>query len=297
MQRRLRLLSIAFIAGLAAVIVAAVPLFVKSAPPQQIQYVKVSHFDMPGMGVIKLFVHNIANSTTETTTVGPTRQRTDSGDTSEIIQCDLKRVVHLDNKNKTYYAMTFDQMQAAMQQAMQNMPKTKGMTPAPATSMAPIHGSGSLSLNVTTQEDPQPQPILGMNTRHVTTTVTTTMNGSGDCPNGSATMKTDEWFIPNEIHFSCPLPNIPVLRGGPAAPSGNPMAANPCLSAFHAQANDKIRSGDHFNLKQDTSLELGPMKLATHEEVTKYQKSPYDPAFFDVPAGYTQVQPPSMGGH
>lgn len=289
MQRRLRFLSIALTAGSAAVIVAAIPLLVQSYPPQQIQYVKVTRADLPG--IMRMFAHNTA--TTETVTVSPSRQRTDNADTSEIVQCDLKRVVHLDNKNKTYYAMTFDQIQAAMQQAMQNMPK--GYAPAPAVSTAPIKGSGSISLSVNTQEDPQTQTILGMTARHVTTTVTGTSTGSGDCPNFSATFKTDEWYIPNEVRFSCPMPIPPMLPRAPGGPpAGNPMAANPCFGQFQVQATGKSHTADRFALKEDNAMDFGGFKLTTHDEVTKYDKAPYNPSFFDVPPGYTQVAPPSM---
>jgi len=294
MQRRLRFLLLSLAAGALAVIAAAIPLVVQSSPPQQIQYVKVTHTDVPSM--MRMFMHN--TSSTATVTVSSNRQRTDSGDaTSDIIQCDLKRVVHLDSKNKTYYAMTFEQMQAATAQAMQNMPKAKGNAPAPAGSAAPLKGSGSLKLDVSTHEDPQTQTILGMDAHHVTTTMTGSSTGSGDCPNFKASVQTDGWYIPNEIHFSCPLPMPPMTTraaGGP--PSGNPMAANPCFSQFQMQGNTQAHTADWFALKQDTTMDFGGFKFTIHDEVTKYEKSPYDPAFFDAPAGYTQVPPPSSTG-
>jgi len=294
MQRRLRCLSLSLVAGVLAVIAAALPLVVQSSPPQQIQYVKVTRTDVPGM--MRMFVHN--TSSTATVTVSSSRQRTDSGDeTSDIIQCDLKRIVHLDNKNKTYYAMTFEQMQAAMQQAMQNMPKAKSYAPPPPASAAPIKGAGSITLSMNTREDPQTQTILGMTAHHVTTTIAGASTGSGDCPNFSASLQTDEWYIPNEVSFSCPVPMPPMMPRAPGGPAGgNPMAGNPCFGQFQVQANGKARTADRFPLKQDVTMDFGGFKFTTHEEVTKYAKSPYDPAYFDVPAGYTQIPPPGVQG-
>ena len=290
MQRRLRFLSIALTAGGAAVIVAAIPLLVQSYPPQQIQYTTVTRADLPG--IMKMFARN--TTTTETITVSPSRKRTDSGDTSDIVQCDLKRVVHLDNKNKTYYAMTFAEIQAQMQQALQNMPKN--YSPAPATSMAPIKGSGSIALDLSTQEDPQTQTILGMTAHHVKSTITGKSTGTGDCPNFSASMSMDEWYVPNEVRFSCPIPTLAMMPHGPGGPpGGNPMGGNPCFGQFQVQAKGKSHTEDRFPLKLDSTMDFGGFKMTTHEEVTKYDKSPYNASFFDVPPGYSQVQPPSSG--
>ena len=291
MQRRLRFLSVALAAGAAALIAAVIPLLVQSAPPQQIQYTKTTSVHMPG--IMSMFA---GKPTSETTTVSTTRKRTDSGSTSEIFQCDLKRVIHLDNNAKTYYIMTFEQMKAAMDAAAAQMRAQMAQhgypTPPPAASSAPIQGSGGLTISVNTVNDPNTQQIFGMTAHHVTETITGTATGTGQCPNGTMTMTSDEWYVPNPVTFSCPLPrpNIPVMAP-PNMPQGG-GARNPCFGSFQVQASGKAHSEDRFALKQDTTIDLG-FKMTTHEEVTKYVVGPYDPSAFDVPAGYSQVQPPA----
>ena len=295
MQRRLRFLSFALCAGVIAVAAAAIPLIAATPAPTQLQYTKVTSSKLPGM--LGMFGH--AKPSSETTTIGPSRERTDSSDnTSQIIQCDLKRIIHLDNNAKTYYAMTFAQIQAQMNAAAQQYQHQMNSTtpnphPAPTST---IEGSGGLTISVNTVNDPNTQQILGMTAHHITETITGTANGNGQCPNVTLTMINDEWYIPNPVTFSCPVarPVMPVMQPPPSSHGGQ-GAANPCLGSFQAQASGKARTEDRFALKQDTTLDIG-VKITTHDEVTKYETQPYSPSFFDVPSGYTQVQPPQMGG-
>jgi hypothetical protein len=291
MQRESRFLAIALAAGICAVTAAAVPLFATAAPPgMQIQYTTTTSVKMPG--ILRMFGGG-GKATSETTIVSQNRKRTDKENTSDIIACDLKRVYHIDNGAKTYSVQTFAEIQAEMQAAMNQMKTQGGSVATPGPKGSPIQGSGGLTLKIDTVNDPNTQQILGMTARHVTETITFTPNGTGDCPNGgSLSMTNDEWYIPNEVTFSCPLPrpNLPAMPAG--MPGGRGPAANPCFSKFQLEANGKAHSNDRFALKQDTTMDIG-MKLSTHEEVTNYTKQPYNPASFEVPAGYTQVQPPA----
>jgi len=280
-------------AGLLAVAAASSPRVVAGAQ-QQIQYTRTSHVDMPG--IFRLFGGGKAESTT--TTVSATRQRTDnSNGTSDIVQCDLKRLIHLDNNAKTYYSVTFAQAEAAMAAAMARASaaaasQQHGTTATPA----PIQGSGAFTLSLTTVNDPQTQTMFGMTAHHVIETITGTASGTGQCPSGTMSMTNDEWYVSKVVSLSCPLPRppVPVL---PAMPGGaHGPGANPCFGQFQAQAQGKAASGNRFALKQTSTLDMGGgFKLTTHDDVTQYQVTPYDPSFFDVPAGYTQTSPPAMG--
>jgi len=296
MQRRLRPLPFALTAGVVAVIAAALPFYASGAlaPNTQLVYTKTTSVHMPG--IVGMFMGGKNTGSSETTSISATRERTDSGSTSQIMQCDLKRVIHLDNNAKTYYVMTFDQMKAAMAaaqaQAAAEMHQHGYATVPPQPSGSPIQGSGGFTLSLNTVNDPNTQQIFGMTAHHVTETITGTANGTGQCPNGTMSMTNDEWYVPTPVTFSCPIPRpqVPAMMSPPGAPHGG--AANPCFSSFQMQASGKAHTEDRFALKQDTTLDMG-FKLTTHEEVTKYQIGPYDPTLFDVPAGYSQVPPPA----
>jgi hypothetical protein len=293
MQRRLRPLPFALFAGVVAVIAAATPFYASGAlaPNTQLVYTKTTSAKLPGM--LSMLG---GKPTSETHAISAQRERTDNGNTSQIMQCDLKRVVTMDNSAKTYYIMTFEQMKAAMQAAMAQAYAKAGMSPPPTQAPGPqpsIQGSGGITLSVNTVNDPNTQQMFGMTAHHVTETITGTANGTGQCPNGTMTMTNDEWYIPNDIKFSCPLPR-PQMPAMPKMPGGGPGGAsrNPCLGTFNVQATGKAHTEDRFALKQDTTIDLG-VKITTHEEVTKYQVGPYDATLFEPPAGYTQVPPPA----
>jgi hypothetical protein len=298
MQRRLRLLPLALSAGIVAVVAAAIPFFASgaSAPATQIQYTTQTHTDFPGMGVMKLFIHG-GGATTTTRTLATNRSRDDDGTLSTIMQCDLKRMIHLDNNAKTYYVLTFDELtaqMAAVQKAMANTAHTT-VTPPPA-SAAPIEGSGGITISLNEQADSQTQTILGMTAHHVVTTMSMKGTGTGDCANFSMTMKTDEWYIPNELPALCkiPMPSGTTSAPNPQTAAQNPLAGNPCLQKNKAEIDAKAHTGDRFALKQASTMTVSSAPgITTHVDITQYQKMPYDPAFFDVPAGYTQVQAPA----
>jgi hypothetical protein len=295
MQRRLRPLPFALSAGIVAVIAAALPFYASGAlaPNTQLVYTKTTKAVMPG--AMSLFVHDKGSS--ETTSISSSRERTDSGATSQIVQCDLKRFIRIDNNAKTYYIMTFDQMKAAVQaeeaQAAAEMKAHGYPTAPPAPSSSPIQGSGGLTISVNTVNDPNTQQMFGMTAHHITETITGTANGNGQCPNGTLTLTNDEWYVPTPVTFSCPIsmprPQVPAMAPPPAGHGG---PGNPCLGSFQAQATGKARTEDRFALKQDTTIDLG-VKITTHEEVTKYQVGPYDASLFDAPAGYSQVPLPA----
>ncbi len=297
MERRPRALPVFLIAGLIAVAVTALPLFssTSAAPATQVQYTRSTKINVPG--VIKMFMHGVGAETRQTTTIGPERIRTDNGsdDTSYIVQCDLKRIVHLDNKAKTYWVKTFDQAQRDMDAALKAMAqKFKMASPAPQPTGSPIQGKGTVTVDFNEQPDDQTQVIAGLTAHHVLDTVKLKFAGTGDCAgSGELDFRSDEWYVKNELPSpTCPnAPKMTVPQGGPPMPQGQ---GSPCMS-FQSAANSRTHPVDRFILKEDSSFGAGGhFGFSTHDEVTSYQTTPYDPKFLDVPAGYTQVQPPPM---
>jgi len=297
MERRQRALPIFLIAGFVAVLVTALPLFSSSSasPATMVQYTQMTKVNLPGMGVLKMFMKGANTETRVTTTIGPGRTRTDNNDgTSYIIQCDLKQVVHLDTKAKTYWVKTFAEAQAYMDaqyNAMAQKLKTATMPP-PQPQGSPIQGKGTVTVDFNEQPDDQTQVIAGMTAHHVVDTVTLKFAGTGDCKgSGDMSFRSDEWYVKNELpSMSCP--NAPRMRMPQTslAPAG-PQQASPCFS-FQSAAHSKSHPGNRFVLKEDTSMGVGGhFGFSTHDEITSYQTLLYDRAFLDVPAGYTQVQP------
>ncbi len=239
-----------------------------------LQYVTNSTVQLPG--IMKLFGGGKNMSSTSTTTISAQRTRHDDGKgNTVIIQCDLKRMVNIDDNSKTYSVVNFDDMMNEMSAALKAAQAKTG-SPAPK-----INGSGNMTFSFDEKPDAQTQTIAGMTAHHAVDTLTMTSTGTGDCPNASFSMSMDVWFASSPIKMSCPM------KMPSAAPSGH--AANPCMQSMMVQASNVRGSQGRIPLKTVISMPMGPMTMTTTEEVTSVKTIPYDASFFDVPAGYTKI--------
>ncbi|HLJ84510.1 MAG TPA: hypothetical protein VKT51_10090 [Candidatus Eremiobacteraceae bacterium] len=239
-----------------------------------LQYVTNSTVQMPG--ILKMFGAGKNASSTSTTTISAERTRHDDGKgNTVIVQCDLKRVVNIDDNAKTYSVLNFDDMMNEMSAAMKAA-QAKSGSPAPK-----INGSGSMTFSFDEKPDDQTQTIAGMTAHHAVDTMTMTSTGTGDCPSASFSMSMDVWYAPSPIKMSCPM-KLPS-----AAPSGH--AANPCMQNMMVQASNVRGTQGRIPLKTVISIPMGPMTMTTTEQVTSVKTIPYDASFFDIPAGYTKV--------
>jgi len=92
---------------------------------QDVQYETVTKLDMPGaLGTMMRAAAKLGGGSTEDvqkTYVKGRKMRTDSDNSSTIVDLDGKRIISLDHEAKTYTTMTFEQMAAQMQQAAANL--------------------------------------------------------------------------------------------------------------------------------------------------------------------------------
>ena len=133
--------------------------------------------------------------TTRTHYVKGDRLRTDNEDgTSQIIEVGGRRVIFIDNNNKTYAVATFDQIRAAMEQAAQQMQQQTQHNPQ------------------TPQEKPAPQDVQ----LTLKPTVKVTPGGAGRTILGQAT---------NETNVEIDLAMQGTATGADAPPPGQPNSA------------------------------------------------------------------------
>jgi hypothetical protein len=230
-----------------------------------------------------MFVHKRGESTV-TTTIGPTRTRVDNSDgTSTIVACDTQQMITIDNNKKTYYATTFDEMMKNMSAMM-----SAAMAKSAKESPPPVKGTGDMTITFDEKPDNQTDTIAGILAHHAVDTVTFAMKGTGDCAamkNGS--ISYDVWYAPLPYKMSCPvrpkMPAMPQPQGG---------AASPCMQNFQIQANQKATAG-RLALRTTTKFGLPGQEISTTTEVKSAGSIPYDPTFFNPPAGYTKVDAPS----
>ena len=135
--------------------------------------------------------------TSTTHYVKGSKLRTDNADgTSQIIDLDGKRVVSIDNTNKTYGVATFDQIHDAMVQAMQNAQQQQQAELAQHPELQNAQLNITPTIKVTPGADNR--AILGQPTNETKVEMDITMQATGTAPDArpsgqpnSATMTTN----------------------------------------------------------------------------------------------------------
>jgi hypothetical protein len=119
------------------------------------------------------------------------------------------------------------------------------------------------------QRDDQVQTIAGMQAHHEVETFSAP---------GIPSATTDKWYALSDIPNAC-------------SQSGKIMSGNIEIPLRMERKVDM--STMPFQLPTMPGLDIASL-LTTRIETTSISKIAYDPAFFDVPSGYTQVPPPSL---
>jgi hypothetical protein len=114
-----------------------------SVAAQDVQYETVTKLDMPGaMGTAMRMAARMGGGSTETvetTYIKGRRMRTDSENSSTIIDLEAGRIITLDHKAKTYVSMSFDEMlEATRAQAEQLQSGGRAEGPADAESQVNV---------------------------------------------------------------------------------------------------------------------------------------------------------------
>ncbi|HEY7981547.1 MAG TPA: hypothetical protein VID19_08670 [Candidatus Eremiobacteraceae bacterium] len=279
---RLSLGNYALIAAGIVAIVSAAPAAHALGSGEELQYVSTTSVQMPG--ILKMFMHKAAADTTSTTTISATRTRHDDGKgVSTIVQCDLRRIVTVDDNTKTYTVVDFDDMMKQLSTALSQAQAKAG------ESASTVHGTGNTTVSFDEKPDSQTQVIAGMTAHHAVDTITISMQGSGDCPSGSQSMTMDVWYASSPVKMSCPTKM--------AAPQVPARGSSPCMQNMMFQANNVRSSQARIPLKTTMSYGAGPMTFGTTTTVSSVKTMPYDPSYFDVPAGYTKVEPSPPPSH
>jgi hypothetical protein len=256
-----------------------------SAGGQELQYVTTTTINMPAF--LKMMMGHKGDQPPATTTISTYRTRRDDGKgTSTIVECDLSRIITIDDNAKTYTVVSFDDEMKTLAAAIAKaQAAAKAATPAPASTT--MSGTSRTAITFDEKPDSQTQVIAGLTAHHAVDTITISAQGTGDCPTFSESMTEDVWFAPPPVKMSCPT-----KLAMPTIPSAPGQSSNPCAQNLMLQANN-VRSAQARILLKSTmavgAAQKAGMNISTTTLVTSLKTQPYDPAFFDIPAGYTKV--------
>ena len=225
---------------------------------------------------------NVAAEFQATTTVATDRTRTDVGDVSTIIQCDLRKVLVLDNADKTYSVTTFDQAES-QQQSPQFTSGFDFMTAA-------LSGSAddTAAMTISPQPDDGAVTIAGMTARHAIFSLSSNGGGSGQ--------KTDLWYADMPVADHCSLDSRSAQDGPSPTSAGDASKVRiPLRSVEWAEmqmgASDSVATPAASVAPSDYVDPMLKRPGFAWLETTSVAELRYDPAFFDVPAGYALVTP------
>jgi hypothetical protein len=210
-----------------------------------------------------------------TTTIASDRTRMDVASVSTIVQCDLNRVLVLDNDAKTYAVAP---LTAAVDDASSDSPMDSGL----GASQDPDQTTSEQ------QPDDETETIAGMLAHHAIFSAPTASGFGGS-------HKTDLWYA-----------DVPVADRCSATTNRITQVHEPQYGAAGANVRIPLRSVEWtqmmFAAAAPTPSATGAATQAYKDpmiarpgfawmEATSVTQMSYDPTFFDIPAGYTLTTP------
>lgn len=208
------------------------------------------------------------------------RQRTEDRNMTSVYQCDLRRIIYINDRTRKYFISPLD---------------NKSGTPAvaadvPATPRTARRG-GVVTYTLTVTDTGERKQMFGYTARHILTSMIIDAP-EGTCNPGHTEMETDGWYIDLSLAFNC---SDDGLASPPrVAPSG-------CQDEIRYSRKGRARLGFPVLVKTKMKLagedeQMDPQQAAmmermmtSTEEVTDISQATLDAALFDVPAGYAKA--------
>ena len=231
------------------------------------------------------------------TTVSALRRRIDDGNVTILVQCDLGRLVTIDNAAHTYSVKTFDELAAEGAAAVASA--QSGTEAMSANCKAP-------KATVDHSSDDQTDTIAGVTAHHkIETTIYTFPEGCVPKPDkarGIPDMSQQKW-ITDRWYGTSSIPNQGALPV--AGNDRDPQAASTFeiplrvvrkvdMGQMQSQLDAQVKSMASNPMVQSSGMldvmsHLSDMMRFT-TETQSVKQIPYDASSFEIPAGYTQTE-------
>jgi hypothetical protein len=231
-----------------------------------------------------------------TTTVAALRRRIDDAQITVLVQCDLGRLVVVDNAAHTYSVKTFDELAAEGAAAVAT--DSSGKDTQSANCKTP-------AATVEHSSDDQTETIADMTAHHKTDTATYTFPPScmpkadQSTANEINNMKwtTERWYATTDIPNQCSLPVAGNERDTQAAATVEiplRIVRKADISKLQSDLAEKLKAMPPNPMMEKS----GVLDIITHiqdfvtftTETQSVKQIPYDPSSFDIPAGYSQTE-------
>ena len=178
-----------------------------------------------------------------------------------LTQCDQKRIVTVNPQANTCMVMPLGGESGA------------GATAAPAAGGSSRKG-GTLTFNVNTVDTGERQKMLGLNARHIKSTMNAESSADA-CSKTSLHTETDGWYADIAPALTCSMGAMP-----PPSGAGGRSACQDTVRFKHTGGGFP-----GYPLKQTTTMQAEGRSFSTVSEVVELTNAPLDAALFEMPAG------------
>jgi hypothetical protein len=214
-------------------------------------------------------------SMNSTTYIKGARQRTEGMGYTSIYQCDLKRVIQINDKTRSYFVSPLAGDDAA-----------KGGNSA--TPSAHTRRGGVVTYTTSTTDTGERKQMMGLTARHLKSK-TVIEASEGACTPLNMEMETEGWYVDLPGGISCMTDE----SGAPRLP----IEQSDCVDEirFKTVGTGKLgypvmtTTSMKFKMDADSPSANLPNSTST-QEVVEISTAKLDAALFDIPAGYREVK-------
>jgi hypothetical protein len=207
---------------------------------------------------------------TSTTYIKGARQRTEGVGYTTIYQCDLKRMIYINDKTRTY--------------VITPLGGANSSKPAGAQSGGAQRRGGVITYTTTSTDTTERKEMFGLTAKRMKSK-TVVAASEGACNSMNMEMETDGWYADLPGGQSC-------LTDGA---SSLPVDQSDCVDEVRYKTEGAANMGYPLTTTTTIKFNMGadgptiPPSTST-QEVTEVSTATLDRALFEIPAGYTEVK-------
>jgi hypothetical protein len=205
-------------------------------------------------------------SATSTTYIKGARQRTEGMGFTTIYQCDLKRMIQINDKARTYLITPYA-----------GGDKTQG-----AQKTGAARKGGVITYRTTNTDTGERKNIFGLPAKHIKSRMVVEAS-EGACNSMNMQMETDGWYVDLPGGGSCPTDGS----------NGFPSYDSDCVDEVVFKTEGAANTG--YPVMTTTTIrftgtEMNIPASTSNSEVVDISKAALDQALFEIPAGYREVK-------
>ena len=186
-----------------------------------------------------------------------------------ITQCDLKRRIQINDRNKLYFLEPFELPVA----------ETTPSRPGQPVASGPARKGGTMTMSYNVRDTGERKTIFGLQARHIISTQE--MEASPDSCNGPSKMKIeyDGWYVDFAADFSCPVAALPPMGMGR-------MPKPDCVDRTVTRGTGTAPKGFLVEGTMRMFGADGSVQMSQTTETLELNRNPIDASLFDIPQGY-----------